>query len=232
MDEPNGTATIVEFEARPVIEPEKRKRGRPPKQREEVSDFDFESAIESDDQDGTDGGNESANTNQNRSQANQFRIQTPSVTTGKRPGRPRKQTSEAAAKDAASAMLMMAEALAVANLGAVASFNPFERSMIQPPLANILARLKPETTQKFGAVMDPVVLLAGLAMWYMRIQGTMKRASTAKSGTPSSAGEAGGSAGVAPPVEPASEPVPTVNGSVAPPPMSLLLHMNRGNGID
>lgn len=70
---------------------------------------------------------------------------------------------------AVSTLLAICEGFMVPQLGDAARFAPNERQLIEPSLANILARMAPEQAAKFSAVADPLMLGTGLLMWALRV---------------------------------------------------------------
>jgi hypothetical protein len=67
-------------------------------------------------------------------------------------------------------MVATVDAACQGLFGPEAGFNPLEQELIEPPLARILAKADPEKMGQFAALMDPLLLVIGLALWGSRVQ--------------------------------------------------------------
>lgn len=74
------------------------------------------------------------------------------------------------AKPAASMLVGTVEMFAVVAIGSEARFNPMERGMIEPSLARILSRMPQESIERFGSILDPLMLAVGFGWWGLRIK--------------------------------------------------------------
>jgi hypothetical protein len=79
----------------------------------------------------------------------------------------------AASKDdqqIAALLLTLVEGLVCQPMvfGPEAKFNEAELKLIQPPTARLLSRMGKDAVAKFQALSDPIMLLSGLGMWFMR----------------------------------------------------------------
>lgn len=69
----------------------------------------------------------------------------------------------------AGILLQIVEGITVPQLGEHARFEPDERKLIEPPLANLIERLTPESAKMFSQFADPVMLGFGLLVWGARV---------------------------------------------------------------
>lgn len=75
----------------------------------------------------------------------------------------------------AGLFLGVIEGIAVPQLGERARFEPDERRLIEPPLANLIERLTPESARMFSQFADPIMLGVGFLIWGARVFGTPNR---------------------------------------------------------
>lgn len=126
----------------------------------------------------------------------------------------------------------MVEQMLVGSIGPHAALNAIERPMIIDPAARILARSDAEALAKYAAIMDPITLAAGLAIWGFRVWTTTRRQETddrAPAGGGTSAAPA--ERPLTPPEPSAAAPVAETNGhrtqapnGVAPVPLAIVAH--------
>lgn len=110
---------------------------------------------------------------QEQPNSDQTRVDISDVTPSRPRGRKAAQIkAEQDAKAVTPALVGMMESMAVMTIGPEAKFAPMERAMIDPSLARILARMPKESIDKFGGMLDPMVLALGLGMWGLRIRNT------------------------------------------------------------
>jgi hypothetical protein len=80
-----------------------------------------------------------------------------------------------AAQDASNQQLVilftLIDGLAEMGLGPEARLLPFEREMIEQPLARMMARLGPATKEIVEAWTDPITLIVGLGFYGVRLAG-------------------------------------------------------------
>jgi hypothetical protein len=61
------------------------------------------------------------------------------------------------------------------SLGTECCLTPDEHAMIDEPLARIMARLSPETTEAIDKWTDPILLLLGFGLWVVRVFSVVQR---------------------------------------------------------
>lgn len=76
----------------------------------------------------------------------------------------------------AGVLLTIVEGMTVPQLGEHARFQPDERRLIEPSLANILERMTPDSAKMFSAFADPIMLGTGILIWATRVWGANQRA--------------------------------------------------------
>jgi hypothetical protein len=98
--------------------------------------------------------------------------------------------------DAQAAMLLlMLDGAAVSIGGEDAKLNVIERTLIEPALARMIARIDPAKAQAISKWIDPIMILAGGSLWFVRVREMAKDQGS------------GGGSGPAPsaPIEPAPQ---------------------------
>lgn len=83
---------------------------------------------------------------------------------------------------AAGALLALAEGGLVMAVGPEAALNDYERTMIEPPLGRMLARMAPESAARVAAFADPITLLVGIGAYVSRVFMTRDRNARTESG--------------------------------------------------
>lgn len=85
-----------------------------------------------------------------------------------------KKAKEQAAKSALTLLTILDGAIGI-SLGAECQMTADEREMILEPMARIMARLTPETSEMIDRYTDPVLLLFGFIMWGGRVFFVLQR---------------------------------------------------------
>lgn len=78
------------------------------------------------------------------------------------------------AANQAAMLLLMLDSLAASSAGEDARLNAIERTMIEPALANMLARMDASKIEMVSRYTDPIMLLAGGSLWFMRMRQIQK----------------------------------------------------------
>lgn len=97
---------------------------------------------------------------------------------GSKPRRTRKSAAEkqheTESKQIASTFIDMFNVLAVAQVGPAGEFTAHERDMIEPALQRTLTRLSPSASERASVFLDPVMIIFGLGIWYLRVGPLMR----------------------------------------------------------
>lgn len=101
-----------------------------------------------------------------RKEGNNESVKTRSTKTAKAPSKEDKDR----AKTITAKFMETAEKFGSEATGKDASFSDFERTLIEPSLTNILADVNTSAFDRYGKILNPLVLLFGLFIWFFRIQ--------------------------------------------------------------
>lgn len=86
----------------------------------------------------------------------------------KRTSKNQKQLAEA--RETAALLLSIVEMAAVERYGPVATMQATERALMEDPLGRVLARAPVERLERYAAIIDPLMIGAGLLMYASRLR--------------------------------------------------------------
>jgi hypothetical protein len=108
-----------------------------------------------------------------------FQVETETVTQSPNTAKWSKWVSKRKKKEQAAqlalTLLTILDGAIGAALGTECCLTPDEHAMIDEPLARIMARLSPETTEAIDKWTDPVLLLLGFGLWGVRVFSVIQR---------------------------------------------------------
>ncbi len=97
----------------------------------------------------------------------------PRVTSAKAQEEEAQKAKDEAAAQAAMFLLML-DSLAVSTAGEEARLNDIERTLIEPALARMLARIDAQRAAMIQRYADPLMILAGSGLWLVRMREIQK----------------------------------------------------------